>query len=296
MMRAPNGNTRARQCGFTMVEMVVGMVVSAILMGMIAMILGAPADRYMEQRRRNELVDASDRITRIVTADLARALPNSVRIRNAGNISVLQMVEVTDTAYYVTEPVAATPAQALEGLNFSNNGDQFTAFGRFDNARGSNQPLLVVGHTGAGTFNVYSPANNIMRATPVPTTPAMAAYPITLNGAFRFRNTSMTNRIFAVRAPITYVCNRGTGRLTRFTDHAFAAAIPANESAAQLTTAGTVVSTIATGITACSITCVAPANSLCQRTVTLSLTLTRNTGANASNLRFLQQAAVENAT
>lgn len=300
MMRVPNCNDHARQRGFTMVEMVVSLVVSSILMGMIAMIIGAPVDRYMEQRRRNELVDASDSITRMLTADLAHALPFSVRISNSANISVLQMLEVTDVAYYVPEPPLPNAAQALEGLNFLNNGDQFTAYGRFDGPRSVIPPLrpwLVVGHTGTGTFDAYSPANNIriMNAVPTPT-PGMNGYPITLGAGFRFGNpSSATNRLFAVRAPITYVCNSATGRLQRFTDHGFAAVPPANEAAPELNTPGTVVSTLATGVTSCNVACPL-ANTVCNRTVTLSVTLSRGVVPNISTLRVFQQAAVENTT
>lgn len=296
-MRTPACNVQRRQHGFTLVELVVSLVVSSILMGMIAMIIGAPVDRYMEQRRRSELVDASDRITRVLAADLAHALPNSVRIRNSANISVLQMLEVTDVAYYVAEPLPATPAQALEGLSFLNNGDQFVAYGRFDNPRGANPPLLVVGHTGINPNNAYSPANTVMAGNAnVDTTPGMNGHPITLAAGSRFGNTSATNRIFAVRAPITYVCNRSTGRLQRFTDHAIAAALPANESAAQLNSPGTVVSTLATGVTTCNVACVVSANSLCDDAVTLSVTLTRGAAPAISTLRVFHQGAVENAT
>lgn len=299
MMLAPSCNAHARQRGFTMVEMVVSLVVSSILMGMIAMIIGAPVDRYMEQRRRGELVDASDSITRMLTSDLARALPFSVRIRNSANISVLQMLEVIDVAYYVPEPPLPNAAQVLEGLSFTNNGDQFTAYGRFDGLRRVNPPSLpwlIVGHTGAGTFNAYSPANNIRISNAVPPpAPVMNGYPITLGAGFRFRNASVTNRLFVVRAPITYVCNRATGRLQRFTDHDFGAAPPANEAAPQLNSPGTVVSTLATGVTSCNVSC-PPTNTLCERTVTLSVTLSRGVAPNISALRVFQQAAVENTT
>lgn len=299
MMRAPNCNVHAQQRGFTMVEMVVSLVVSSILMGMIAMIIGAPVDRYMEQRRRGELVDASDSITRTLTADLAHALPFSVRIGNSANISVLQMLEVTDVAYYVPEPQLPTAAQALEGLNFVNNGDEFTAYGRFDGPRTVNMPLLpwlVVGHTGTGTSDAYSPANNIRirNAVPAPT-PAMNGYPITLDAGFKFGSISATNRLFVVRAPITYVCNSATGRLQRFTDHDFAPFAPANEAAAELNSPGTVVTTLATGVTSCNVAC-PPANTLCNSTVTLSVTLSRGAAPNISTLRVFQQGSVESAT
>jgi MSHA biogenesis protein MshO len=298
MMRAADCNAHARQRGFTMVEMVVSLVVSSVLMGMIAMIIGAPVDRYMEQRRRGELVDASDSITRMLTADLARALPNSVRIGNSANISVLQMLEVTDVAYYVVEPPLPNAAQALEGLNFT-NGDQFTAYGRFDGPRRvipPSRPWLIMGHSGIGASNAYSPANNIrvMNAVPAPA-PAMNGYPITLDAGFRFGSSSATNRLFVVRAPITYVCNRATGRLQRFTDHAIGAATPANEAAAQLNSPGTVVTTLATGVTSCNVACPL-ANARCDRTVTLSVTLSRGVAPNISTLRVFQQAAVENTT
>lgn len=287
MMRA-----RHSQRGFTLVELVVGMVISTILAGMIAMLIGAPVDSYMQQARDSELVEASDRITRTLTADLSRALPNSVRISNVGNRSILQMLEVTDVVYFVPEPVGATPAQAAQGLNFSAADTQFTAYGSF--VHSSANPLLVVNNTGQGLFDAYS-MNGVIVRNAAPGGSAATTNDISVNPAFRFTNGApITNRMFVVNAPITYICNRTTGFLQRFANHSVAANMPANESAAQLNSFGTQVTVVAMGVTACSLACAAGSTSPCQNTLTLAMNMSRGVAPDVSTTRVLHQVAVEN--
>lgn len=286
MMRPPRS-----QRGFTLVELIVGMVITAILAGMIAVLIGAPVDSYLLQARNNELSEASGRITRTLTKDLNRALPNSVRIRNVGNRAILQMLEVTDVVYFV--PQGANPLLAPQQLDFINADANFVVYGDFSHTT-KNPSFLVVNNEGQGAGkNAYLTSGVIVSAT-VPAGTAATANPINLNPAFRFTNGApTTNRMFVVSTPITYICNRATGLLQRFTDHAINAATPVNESSAQL--AGADVTVVATGVTGCSFACVpGTPNTPCLNAVTLSMSVSRGVAPNTSTIQVLHQVAVEN--
>lgn len=293
MMRAPSTDHHARQHGFTMVELIVAMTICTILMGMIAMIMGSPVERYLEQSKRNDLVNASERITRMVGGDLNAALPNSVRADNFANTSVLQMLAVSDVVFYQNEGIPAVPAVQL---SFTTPGDTFVANG----TPFSSQALwLVVNNEGTPGRDAYELANVITRHTNLPTGVGSTASVTVEDGTFVFaNNTSPHNRMFGVSGPITYVCNRTTGIVRRFSGHTIVPNLPVDESAAQLNSAGTVSTVIATGVFACNLTCsfVPTSSNTCRSTVTFNATLTRGVAPDDENLRLLQQFAVENAT
>lgn len=277
---------RAR--GFTLLEMVVAITISGILMASVALIISRPVEAYNEQSRRNELIDASNRVGRMLGSDLAKALPNSVRIRNFANTSVVQMLEVTDVLYYQVEPPIPTAAQAAVGLNFTGD-TRFQAYGSY-----TQDSLLVVNDTTGGAY-----ANTgVISPPPTPNvTRVFGTYTLDFSPAFTFTSgSSPTNRMFAVRGPITYVCNRTTGQVTRFAGHARDPAVPADESAAQLNSAGTQSSVIATGITACAVQCAATSGNRCLQTLTFSATVSRGVAPDADQVRVNRNYRVENGT
>ncbi len=70
--------------GFTLVEMVVTIVLTAIVAGFVAMFLATPIESYFAQTRRSALVDSANRIADAVTSDVRTALPNSLRAASPG--------------------------------------------------------------------------------------------------------------------------------------------------------------------------------------------------------------------
>ena len=284
--------SRTSQRGFTLLELIVAMVISAILAGMIAMIIGAPVDSYLQQGRNSELSEASDRIAGTLTADFSRALPNSVRIRNVGVRSVVQMLEVMDVVYFV--PQGPDPTQAPVQLDTAVADSSFSALGSFANSD-DNNVFLVVNNT--VTSDVYRNVPAVRASAIVPAGTTTSPNTISLSPAFRFANGAPpTNRMFVVRrTPITYICNRGSGLLQRYANHAIGANIPTNESAAQLNSLGTQVTVVATGVTGCSVTCgPGPANQPCRNTLTVSMTLRSGVAPQTSTVRVLHQVPVGN--
>jgi MSHA biogenesis protein MshO len=265
--------------------MVVAITISAVLMGTIALIISRPVEAYAEQSRRNELIDTSDRIGRMLGNDLAKALPNSVRIQDFGNTKVLQMLEVTDVLYYQEE----SPAPASIGLNFA--GDTgFQAYGTLT----SETTLLVIGDTAGAAYGNVDVITSVAIPTGAPR--GFGAHDISF-ASFKFASSSSTNRAFAIKdAPITYVCNLISGRLTRFADHARDTSIPADEGAVQLNSVGASSSVVATGVTACALQCAAMIGNRCQQTLTFSATVERGVLPDVDRIRVTRSYRVENTT
>ena len=69
-----------RQSGFTLIEAIMVMTITAVLAAGVAVFLRKPIDGYMDLARRTELSDIADTAVRRMSRDLHVALPNSVRL------------------------------------------------------------------------------------------------------------------------------------------------------------------------------------------------------------------------
>lgn len=74
----------AAQCGFTLVEAVIVIVITAIIGAIVAVFVQAPVRAYADSVARAEATDEADLALRRMARDLRLALPNSVRVRANG--------------------------------------------------------------------------------------------------------------------------------------------------------------------------------------------------------------------
>lgn len=90
MMDAPSPRQRRhRHAGFTLIEMIITMTVTAILAGVVAQVIIGPVRSYFDSARRAALTDAADLVLRRMTRELRQGVPNSLRISDsAGNVGV----------------------------------------------------------------------------------------------------------------------------------------------------------------------------------------------------------------
>jgi MSHA biogenesis protein MshO len=278
--------------GFSLIELVVAIVIGAIVMAIAATMITAPVDGYFAQSRRADLVDTSDRIARMLVADVRTSLPNSVRVGVFATTRTLQMLQTTDVVFYQDQ--AVTPGLPAQTLDLTLADAQFYAFGQFQ------APLigryLVVNHTGLVGGTAYALANVIVSGnTATMGAPAGNATPVTLTPGFHFTNGgSPTHRMFEVSGPITYVCDLGAQTITRFSSHAIGNNIPVNAGDAQLNSAGTVMEVVATGVTGCALTCSAvPAATPCGDSVKMEIDFVRMSGSNSESMKLVQQLALE---
>ncbi len=134
---------RARQAGFTLIEMVMAMVLTGILAGIVAQIIMGPVKGYFDSARRAELTDAADLALRRLSRELRHSVPNSLRISDsAGNVGSC----VSGTCY-------------IEYIATSGGGAYSTSPGFF----------------GGTASCLLTPANCQLNVTsPMPSNPAMA--------------------------------------------------------------------------------------------------------------------------
>ncbi len=253
--------------GFTLLELVVAIAVSAIVLVFAGLFVKAPVDAYMATARRNEIQDSVSIAWPRMERDIHSALPNSVRRTRNGTIEALELLPVLDTARYMSTP-SATP---------------FNTAGYFSTpAHSSATPSISSGVYFLSVNN--APPNDAYAFTNV-MTPASAQITFSGDGptedtikifpAFTFSGGSLRNRIYLVSRPVTYLCNETAGTLQRFSGYTIAASQTARDTAAKLTGAGASVSLVARDLTTCSFNVLAE-DAFHGQIVTIQMTVTRD--------------------
>jgi MSHA biogenesis protein MshO len=290
---------RTRSAGFTLLELVIVMAVTAIVAVFMVFFLTTPVESYFAQTRRSALVDSADHILRSVGSDVRSALPNSIRQSAAGAVVALELLSASGVARYygpgdkayIVSPPAPAGQQALEELSIGAPDQSFYTLGVFAPASAGgylaidNQvpPLAYV--NGAGVMTPPRTAFRINAAVGV-TAEDQVQFPAA--PGMNFANASPTHSVFVVSGPVSYLCDTNAQTLERYTGYAPAAAQPTSN--AQLTAAGATASLIAQNVSACSITLVpAPASGRFNQLVILDVTL-----ANSGEiLQVFHQVATE---
>jgi MSHA biogenesis protein MshO len=300
--------------GFTMVELVVSITISALLAGFISLVLTGPVDAYFDQTARTQLSDEAQFVSKAFTTDLRFALPNSVRIRTSGSRSIIEFLEVMSVSIYrPTGTLADPPNAAADELDFGTPQDEFSVFGRLDpNAvldafdRYEFSGYLVVNNRGADAAddrNAYRPgaaANGVI-------TPTGATFEIQrdddnretlrLPASFGFvtpeglPEPQPLNRIFAVRGPVTYICDSNSRTLRKFEGYPINDDIPTSETSPQLTSA--TVTTLAANVSECNVRCGGPSENACEDVLILDMTVARATAT--ERVRIFEQVPLDNA-
>jgi MSHA biogenesis protein MshO len=247
--------TSSRQPGFTLIELVVTLVVTAIVVGFMSMFIGAPIKGFTDQARRSRLVDAADTALRRMERDVRRALPNSIRTTTTAGVVALELLSTVDGGRYRAQP----PGSALQILDFSAPDSSFDALAPFTQLAkpfSSTTSYLAIYNVGVPGADAYELANVI---TPPGTTitidvdGATGEDRVTLAPAFRFAYGSPTQRVYLVDGPISYLCNPLAGTLTRYQGYAIAPSQSMRDSNAELIGAGATASLMADDIASCSI-------------------------------------------
>lgn len=239
--------------GFTLVEVVVAITLSAIVIGFMAMFMTAPIDSYAAQVRRAGLTDSADAISRNLGNDLAAAVPNSVRIANNGNFRLIEMLAADgEAARYRTVSVPPNTNLTLDpGVPDA----LFTTIGQF--RPNLNVPLNLPNYrvlVAAPVTNLYTTAGVMsppgLQLTPLPL-PAQDEASVQLATPFVFSTPSPTTRVFLVSGTVAYICDLTARTLTRYSGFPVAPAAAAHSNPVVLAGLSTASELIATNITAC---------------------------------------------
>jgi MSHA biogenesis protein MshO len=277
--------------GFTLVELIVTMTVSVVVVAFAAMFISGPVLGFSDQARRGRLVDSADSALQRISRDIRRALPNSVRVQNAGGNSALELLSTVDGARYRGD----APGSADQILDFSSADGAFNAIGPFTQIVkpfSSTTHFLAIYNVGVAGADAYELANVM---TPAGTQIDIAAdtFPaedrVNLTPAFKFAFGSPTQRVFLVDGPISYICDSAAGTLTRYSGYTIAQNHAARDSASELTAAGASASLVAAQITACGFN-YSPGTSERSGMVTIEVSV----GEQGETISLLTQVHVDN--
>ena len=245
---------RSRQTGFTLIELVVTLAISAIVVSFVSLFISGPVTGFMDQARRVRLVDAADSALQRIGRDVRRALPNSIRTTSAGGVVALELLGTVDGARYRAQP-PGTASQILDLAAPDGAFDVIAPFTQIVKPWSSTSAYLSIYNVGVPGADAYELANVI---TPPGTTITIAADGstgedrVTLSPMFRFAYGSPTQRVFLVDGPVTYLCDPIAGTLMRYQGYSIASSQAARDSHSELIAAGASAALMATDITSCT--------------------------------------------
>jgi MSHA biogenesis protein MshO len=224
---------RLRSQGFTLVEMVVAITLIAVLAAAAVPLFQWPMRAYLDSARRSESAQALDLVASKLRDELTQALPNSVRV-TADGLHLEYLPVVAQGRYRSATPLAATPPQCPAACSGGSSRDVLQ-LGTADNCFTSLGPLLGRAPTIGSDQVVVQPlgldvyqggaAGNAQRSPLIGLSAAgtgvcLQTPPHTTVLAAPDR------RFYLASAPVSYVCDRAAGTLTRRWGYALTALQP----------------------------------------------------------------------
>lgn len=240
---------RATQAGVTLIELVVTITVMGVLASIGATMMAGPARSFVQGGDRALMADAADRAVRRMSEEIRGSLPNSLRVTQSGSVAWVEFLPVSDSGRLRLKVTTAGAGDPLDFANAADNG--FDVFGALPTLYADSQ--LVINNLGTTEGDAWSGNNrraglsldvvgNRLRFTP----------------AGAFPSEPPTGRFSLIRSPVSFRCEGATdasgtptGTLRRYGGYAIATTQPLNPAAAPLSAA--TVTTLATGVKACSV-------------------------------------------
>jgi MSHA biogenesis protein MshO len=237
------------RAGFTLIEIVVVLAITAIVASLATSLVRAPLVAYGHAAARAHLLDRAETALRSMSRDLKRALPNSVRVSGGA----IEMLLVADGAAYRRRPGTNPDSGHDHGapsdrLDFGGDAS-WNLLGRFCDLTFAYGTPLAAGTrvvvAGADTDTLYAQAaagTSAGAITPQSTTVTILddgdEDQILLSSAFRFQGESPQQRLYLLDSPVSYVCDGPAGTVRRYATYSIAAAQPTDPAAAPLDGAG----------------------------------------------------------
>ncbi len=247
--------TRKSCSGFTLIELVVVITLSAIVVSFMSVFVVTPIDAYNAQSQRAQLVDAADGALRMLARDLRAALPNSVRTAASGNVTAIELIATVDGARYRDNGPLTDPTRWLDFTQADTAFATTVPFSQITVPFSTSSDYLVIYNVGVPGADAYSGANVI---TPAGTTISIAAGSaanenlVTLSSGFQFAYGSPNKRIYLASGPVSYLCDTSTGMLTRYSGYSLQAT--QTLSSATLVSAGASSGRVASNVSNCQFT------------------------------------------
>ena len=283
---------RLRRGGFTLIEVAIVIVITAIVAVGVAVFLRAPVAGYVDSAARADLADTADTALRRMARDIRLALPNSVRTANdASNAQYIEFLLTRTGGRYLSTDDNPTSGNVLD---FYGGSLKFDVVGTMPSAEQTIQvgDSVVVYNLGQGivpadAYQTGGQSNRAQIAGISGNTITMATNPYT---AQTIKMPSPYYRFQVISGPVTYRCDPNvTHTLTRYWNYTISATQPT--SVAAMSTGQNAL--IATGVSSCAFT-YSLTDSMSSALVVLDLQLTSATDANAGTVGLFQQIHVDN--
>ena len=226
--------------GFTLVELVVVIAITGIIAGVVAVFLKQPIQGYFDAARRAEMTDTADTALRRMAREIKLALPNSIRITDAGQ--TLEFLLTRTGGRYRTEGTGF--------LDFSQATTSFAQLGPMSSGVGQSVVAgdqLVIYNLGIAGADAYAGDNSAVITSvdnSLPNEPVLNFTPK------QFPFESPDARFQVVAGAVTYACQgAGNMNLTRYSGYA---TTPAQTSAAGLAASAAARTLAANNVSACT--------------------------------------------
>jgi len=214
--------------GFTLVEMIAAIVVSAILAIGIVDYIGRSVDGFDSSANRNQLASAGRTAISRLAMELHNALPNSIRTTSASGSGdqCIEFVPVRASTNYINPPFRGSGSTTFDVVDFvpSLHGDTDGFAVIFPNR--SNRIYDGDNGSPAGWPNFPS-RGRIQEISSIADSSSPDQSTITLVKSHRFNRRSRNERFFVTDEPISY-CIKGD-KLYRYTNYVFYSAQPDTE-------------------------------------------------------------------
>jgi MSHA biogenesis protein MshO len=226
------------QRGVTMVEMIVVIVITGIIGGVVALFIRLPVQGYTDSVARAAATDAADITLRRMARDLRLALPNSVRVDATvtPDVRYIEFLQTTGGLRYLAEDdIRPVVVPADKFLSWSDPSQTtFDVVGGIPGGR--HTPVVgnyvVIYNLGEGqepgnAYNCDVSCNRAkIKSFPGAASIELATNPFAAQAAGGVILTSPGKRFHVVSSAVTYACNLGTRKLTRYWDYTITAAQP----------------------------------------------------------------------
>jgi MSHA biogenesis protein MshO len=278
------------QRGFTLIELIIVMIVTSIVVVMISAIISRPLTGYFDTQRRADLADRGQAAINRMAFELENSVPNSVRISG----TTIEFMPVLSAGRYRSG--GAQKVHVLTKTKIKNNPPAspltFNSLGGV--TIGSNNRIVINNTTASilyadatdaspytGVITAPAPANGITTSdcwvdsnSDVDCAGGPTGKPketrITIARGHEFNasgNGSPSKRFYLAKDAVTYNCDTGATTLKRYTGYPLVATQVAIPTA-------TSISTLATGVTACTFSLKAPSAAANLPIVIISLEMT----------------------
>lgn len=224
--------------GFTLIELVVVMTVTAIIGAGAVTFISNPTQAYFDTAIHAELTDRADTTLRRMAREIRHALPNSIRTQTIAGNTFLEFIPVKAAGRYRSD----VGTNALDDpLDFSASADTFDVLGpAVSIASGDALVIYNLGITGA---NAYEGSNSRTLLT------NGSLNKLSFNGG-PFPLASNDSRFYVVSNATSFVCDMTNNQLLMYRDYALQNNQPTSVSALN---AQSTMRTLATNLTRCEI-------------------------------------------